>query len=298
MNGEDEILRETMAEIEAILGPELPGIAIERAVIGLFFTGVKLSDGSGGAAATPVKSMPEAVCCPSSVKAMPFPNKLRGRPAVELMRETLSEHGIRRAVGTAVMNALSDACWRRQRPQGVTLLHDVDAFDVAAPQAGEKVVVVGAFVPFLRELKRRALSFTVLERDPATLKPDELPYFRPAEDAERVIPDADVVLITGTTLINGTLDHLLTLPKANARVAIIGPTVGLLPGPLMRRGAGILGTIRISDVDAFLDVLAEGGSGYHFFGRSAERVVLVPSVAAGQAEESALRETKRKPAAA
>jgi uncharacterized protein (DUF4213/DUF364 family) len=73
--------------------------------------------------------------------------------------------------------------------------------------------------------------------------------------------------------------------------------VSLLPDPLMHRGASILGTIRITDVDAFLDVLAEGGSGYHFFGRSAERVVLIPSVPA-QVAGPALREAERKPAAA
>jgi uncharacterized protein (DUF4213/DUF364 family) len=295
MNGGDQILCETTAAIEAILGPELHLITIERVVVGLFFTGVKLSNGSGGAAATPIKAIPEAVCCPSSAKAMPFPNKLRGRLAAELMREVISENSIRRAVGTAVMNALADVCLRRRPPHGVTLLREIDAFEVAAPQVGEKAVVVGAFVPFLRELKRRAIPFTVLEQDPATLKADELPYFRPAKDAELVIPDADVVLITGTTLINRTLDHLLSLPKPGARVAVIGPTVSLLPDALMHRGASILGTILINDVDAFLDVLAEGGSGYHFFGRSAERVVLIPSVAKGREGEPALCKTERKP---
>jgi hypothetical protein len=32
--------------------------------------------------------------------------------------------------------------------------------------------------------------------------------------------------------------------------------------------------VRINAPDAFLDLLAEGGSGYHFFGRSAQKVVL------------------------
>ena len=42
-------------------------------------------------------------------------------------------------------------------------------------------MVIGAFVPFLKSLKRARQSFTVLELDPATLKPDELPYFLPAD---------------------------------------------------------------------------------------------------------------------
>src|SRR6202007_925712 len=63
------ILGDTIALIGNILGAELEEITIERAVVGLFFTGVKLSNGAAGSSATPIKSIPEAVCCPSSAMA-------------------------------------------------------------------------------------------------------------------------------------------------------------------------------------------------------------------------------------
>ena len=62
-------------------------------------------------------------------------------------------------------------------------------------------------------------------------------------------------------------------------MVVVGPTVGLLPGAFLRRGVDILGGVRITAPDAFLDTLAEGGSGYHFFGRSAEKVVLLRNAA-------------------
>src|SRR5882757_4866847 len=272
---EQPIVGETLAVIPEILGTELNSISVERAVIGLFFTGVELSNGIAGACATPIKTIPEAVCCPSSAMAMPFPGKLRGRPAFDLAREALGDNGIRRAVGIAAMNALADTCWRRRPHPETELRLGVDAFDATEIRPGDTVVVVGAFVPFLRELKRRRQPFLVLERDPATLKPEELPFFRPAEEASSVVPEADVLLITGTTLINDTLEELLELAKPTARVTMVGPTVGLLPDPFLRRGADILGSVRITDPDEFLDRLAEGGSGYHFLGRTAQKVVLV-----------------------
>src|SRR5712692_9417156 len=94
---EKPILRETLAVVSEILGPELESITVERVVIGLFFTGVKLSNGIAGACATPIKTIPEAVCCPTSAMTMPFPGKLRGRPALDLAKEALGENGIRRA---------------------------------------------------------------------------------------------------------------------------------------------------------------------------------------------------------
>ncbi|MEJ0071603.1 MAG: DUF364 domain-containing protein [Pseudomonadota bacterium] len=53
-----------------------------------------------------------------------------------------------------------------------------------------------------------------------------------------------------------------------------------MPDALLRRGVDLLGTVRIQDPDGFLDMLAEGGSGYHLFGRSVERVVLARRAAA------------------
>jgi uncharacterized protein len=150
----------------------------------------------------------------------------------------------------------------------------VDAFDATDIWSGDRVVVVGAFVPFLKELKRRGQAFLVLEQDPDTLKADELPFFRPAEQAGQILPHADVVLITGSTLVNNTLEQLLALIRPEARVTVVGPTVGMLPDAFLARGADVLGCVRITEPDAFLDLLAEGGSGYHFFGLSAQKLVL------------------------
>ena len=271
----ETILAETIAGIQRALGDDLNHIAVERAVIGLFFTGVKLDTGVAGACATPLRSIPEAVCCPSSAMAMPFPGKVRGRLARDLLKETGSASGIRRAVGVAAMNALAAMCWDRRATPNVELQTGVDAYDAATIRPGEHVVVVGAFVPFLKALKRAGQPFTVLEMDAATLKPDELAHFRHGNEASQVVPDADVVLITGTTLLNDTLENLLGLCRPNARVVLVGPTVGLYPDAFLRRGVDVLGGVTVTAPDAFLDVLAEGGSGYHFFGRSANKVILV-----------------------
>jgi uncharacterized protein len=166
-------------------------------------------------------------------------------------------------------------CWGRRPTPGVELCRGVNAYDAAEIRHGENVVVVGAFVPFLKSLKRAHQRFTVLEMDSAMLRPEELPHFRPASEAVGVVPDADVVLITGTTLLNNTLENLLALCQPRARVVLVGPTVGLLPDAFLRRGVDVLGGVRVTAPDAFLDVLMEGGPAHHFFGRSAEKVALI-----------------------
>ncbi len=272
------ILNETIAAVTDILGPELDAITVERAVIGLFFTGVKLSAGPeiavAGTCATPRDAIAGDICCPVSARAAGLRERIAGRPAAELMRDALAPEGLRRAVGIATLNALAEWAWRRRPDPGVALLPGTDAFEATELRDGERVVLVGAFVPFLKELKRRRQPFLVLEQNPAALKPEEMPFYRPAELAAEIVPGADVLLITGATLINDTLEDLLALARPDARVTVLGPTVGMLPDAFLARGADILGSARITRPDDFLDLLAEGGSAPHFLGHSAEKIVL------------------------
>lgn len=108
----------------------------------------------------------------------------------------------------------------------------------------------------------------------STLRPDELAFHIPQERAPEAIAQADVLITTGTTLINGTLDGLLQHLRPGAQAAVVGPTATLLPGPFARRGATVVGGTRVRNADALLDLLSEGGSGYHFFGKSVDRVCL------------------------
>jgi len=149
-----------------------------------------------------------------------------------------------------------------------------DAFDALAIAPGQRVVLVGAFAPYMRTLRRTGQPFQVLELDPATLKPEELPFYVHAERAPETVARADVLIATGTTLVNGSLDGLLQCLRPGAQAAIVGPTATLWPGPFARRGATVVGGTRVQEAGALLDLLAEGGSGYHFFGKSVERVCL------------------------
>jgi uncharacterized protein len=62
-------------------------ITIERAVVGLFFTGVKLTSGrsilpgitAAGSCATPRDAVPGDVCCPVTARAAGY-QRLAGRP--------------------------------------------------------------------------------------------------------------------------------------------------------------------------------------------------------------------------
>jgi len=269
----DQILKETIENIKNILGPRLDEIKVERVVIGIFFTGVKLTTGEGGLCYTPVKAIPEAVCCPSSARAMPNSGSLTKRPISLYFDDALSSKPIRKALGIAVINALSDLCWKSNPPVGYTITKGIDAMDTVEIYEDDFVVVIGALAPLLKVLLKRGKSFNVIEQDPRTLKPDEMPFFVPVDKTNECVPKADLLVITGTTLINSTLEGLLSLAHKNARIVVMCPTASMLPDAFFKRGVDILGGDIVTKPDELLDVIAEGGSGYHFFEKSADRVV-------------------------
>lgn len=270
----NDILKESSKLIKEYLKEDLDSIYIERAVLGLFFSGVKLSTGYGGLCFTPIKEIPEAVCCPSSAKAMPLSGKLVNRKAIDYLRDLEHPNILRRTLGIATLNALSTMYWKENPPKDYKLEVGIDAFDeVKIPENG-KTVVVGALAPILKKLIKADADFKVLEMDTRTLKEKELEHYASPKMASKYIPEADLVIITGTTLLNDTLPELLNYRKKDAQIIVTGPTASMIPEEFFRRGVTVLGGIIVTDPDKVLDIISEGGSGYHFFGKSAERLII------------------------
>jgi uncharacterized protein (DUF4213/DUF364 family) len=270
----NDILMETAIRLGAVLGPEIDRLKVERAVIGLFFSGVKLSNGVGGICLTPVKEIPEAVCCPSSAHAMPNSGKLAGQPVSECMHWLQQGNPLKKALGIATMNALSSTCWSRTPPGHYHLKNGLDPIENRVIPDESVVVVVGALVPYIRMLKHRGRPFYILEKDVRTLKTDEMKYYCPPEKSEECIASADLLIITGSTLIDNSLESILRRMKKEAEAVLVGPTASMLPEAFFSRGVDSIGGIRVTDPDKLLDTLSEAGSGYHFYGKSAERMVI------------------------
>jgi uncharacterized protein (DUF4213/DUF364 family) len=123
-------------------------------------------------------------------------------------------------------------------------------------------------------LKARGGRWWVIEQDRRTLKGDEIDHFIPAESSDETIAAADVLIITGVTLVNHTLEPILKAARPDAEIAVVGPTASMLPEALFERGARVVGGVWVKKPDELMDVLAAGGSGYHFFDRLAPRIVI------------------------
>ncbi len=254
-------------------GLEQRPLTVTEACIGVFYTAVQLSNGHVGVAFTP-RDMEDTVCCPRSAAELPEAGRLSGQVAWDLARQALSPFRMRRAIGVATLNALS-ACLMAERDiPGGHILSNTDALDVVRTGAGDKVVLVGAFIPFIRKLKDRGVKLKVIDKHRDALKDEELLFWAPPDSAADLLPEADVAIITGSALVEGGLDQLLELCSGSREIVLTGPTASPWPSPFFARGVTVLGGIRVHDGAKLMRLVAEGGSGY-FFGGPAEKIAVV-----------------------
>ena len=60
-----------------------------------------------------------------------------------------------------------------------------------------------------------------------------------ADRAAECVPDADLLVITGVTILNNTLPGLLEMAKPGAEILVTGPTASMLPDAFFVRGVTI-----------------------------------------------------------
>jgi uncharacterized protein (DUF4213/DUF364 family) len=117
-----------------------------------------------------------------------------------------------------------------------------NAEDIIVEQGrGHSVAIVGHF-PFVERVRASAATCWILELNPG---PGDLP----AESAAEVLPQADVVAITGMSLVNGTFDGLMAACRPDAYVLLLGATAPLSPVLFDTGVNAISGTI-LTDIPA------------------------------------------------
>jgi hypothetical protein len=169
---------------------------------------------------------------------------LHEKSARELAEYARSDNLLEASIGVAVFNSL-------------LAVDESGAVEVNAVQVliengrGKNVALVGHF-PFIPRLRPAVGKLWVIEQHPV-----EGEY--PVNAASDLIPQADVVAITGSALINHTLDGLLASCRPEALVMILGPSTPLSP-VLFDHGVTILSGARVVDETAALRTIGQGAS--------------------------------------
>ena len=266
------VVAETIDIINEKCPVPLDNIQVDDLVVGIFFTGVKLSTGHTGVAFTPIGEIPEAVCCPTSAARIPNAGNLEDKPVSEMLKYSLDPNVLKSAIGVATLNALSQLIIESEHGVDYPIVKDTDGFDLLRIQPTETASLIGAFGPYVRKLKIMGNPFFIVERNIQTLRPDEMKYHKPESEMSIALKESEVVIVTGTAIVNHSIDTILSFVGNGKRTAIIGPTASMIPDAFFGRGVNVMAGVRIHEPDLMIKILKQGGSAYHLLKQCSEKI--------------------------
>jgi len=204
---------------------------------GVFHTGV-LTRNCGLAASLPRDALQQK---PPMVKE---PGFLLEKSTQELAQMAYSQSLLEAAIGMATINSLleidGDSCI------------ELNAAELILEKGKQKRIAIVGHFPFIPKVRETAKQLWVIEKNPKEGDLDET-------EADDLIPQADIVAITGTALTNHTLDHLLDLCIPGAYVIILGDTAPLSPALFDHGVDAVLGTM-VADPKLALRCVSQGAN--------------------------------------
>jgi uncharacterized protein (DUF4213/DUF364 family) len=173
---------------------------------------------------------------------------LTQKTSLELAQYTKSWNFTEASIGVAAINSMVPP------PENVLNIN-ADKF-VLEKGKDKKVVMIGAF-PFMDALKAVAKEMIVLELDPYQLNAKEM--ILPDSAAEYVIPDCDLLIITGSTLINKSMERLLALARnSKAYTVILGPST-VMSNVFFDYGADMIAGAEVIVPEAIIRKISQSG---------------------------------------
>lgn len=214
-----------------------PDAVLRRAALGSHLVALEDETGRAGLAAL----LPEVQGQPL---VPPAPGRSLREMALQFLDNPPASPSLLASLGMAAVNVLLTVPAQAGEGKGQ------DLFTTAGK---DKVVAVVGHFPFVERLAGHFRELHVLERHP---RPGDLDN-ADGRAAARVLPGADLVAITATTLLNGTLGSLLEHVSPRATVLVLGPSTPCAPS-LLEQGVSILAGAAVADTATALQAVERG----------------------------------------
>jgi uncharacterized protein (DUF4213/DUF364 family) len=209
------------------------------------FMAVRLEDGSAGISYV---LLPDAKGEEYSALS---PQEFTGKDPADFARAFGNEEPISNMISLAALNAM---CQTVMKQADFPVDAATDSLGLLNVSPGDKVGMVGFFFPLIKKIKNVGAELVIIEKNENVIK--KYPQLNVTLDPSALKP-CNKVLCTSTTVLNDTLDEILSFCSTDTLVSIIGPTAGYFPDPLFARGVDIVGGRVVKDGAVFMQMLEE-----------------------------------------
>jgi uncharacterized protein (DUF4213/DUF364 family) len=205
--------------------PLLKDRVVSDAVLGLSLTAVELDERDIGLSYVLRERLP------SGCSIFGFAQHIIGQPALDVARLVLEgRDDAQRGVGMAVITAATRALNLPDEPTTPT------PFGLQV-RAADKVGMIGYIPPVVEQLTRLKAQVTIFDKGLTVSGGDGAARVVAMSQQPEILPQCDLMIITGTTLINGSLDHLLELCQNAREIVLVGSSTPMVAEAF--RGSGV-----------------------------------------------------------
>ena len=234
---------------------EAQKVNIELICLGLGYTAVALSNGDVGLAYTYFDRKTGCMLIDDY-------RDYEGRSAADLLPLIKSPGALERSMALALINALSQPRLGHLEPDP----ENRALFSALGIKPGTRLAMVGLFKPLVKILENDGASVEVIDE------------FRgignKAQFEQKLSQWADAVLITSTTLLNASLEEVLSHVDDQVRVALLGPSTPMVAEAFSSTGIKALAGICISETAPILKAVRHGLGTPHLH-RHSRKITLV-----------------------
>ena len=131
---------------------------------------------------------------------------------------------------------------------------DTDVFDHVSVEGSDSVVMVGYIEPIAAMLQRKGARVAVFEHRALNAT-----VIKPEQDMGMAIKDADIIILTATTIINNTLRDILARPTTARDVILMGPSTPMIPEAFAATPITHLAGSLVIDREKAFQIVMEGG---------------------------------------
>ncbi len=187
-----------------------------------------------------------------ATRTLPFSGTLVNKSISELAPWLLSWNPYQATIAMAAINSVINSS--SSLPDTGTVLSpknsaNLAVFEYFLPQIRNKNVCVIGRYPGLNKYS------TEMEMNVIELNPGAEDF--PAPASEFLLPEAEWVFLTATSIVNKTFPRLVQLAK-NSKIVLMGPTLPWLP-ELKQMGIDYLAGVKVTNLPALRQTVAEGG---------------------------------------
>lgn len=226
---------------------ESKGAKVSDYVMGIGLCAVNFDDGRAGVAYTDRRAIPWGCSLYDDLPKT-------GIDASEFIDMFDSNDTLMKSLGAAAINASLNRGEFRT----------VDVMEEVSLTKSDTVGMVGYFDPMVEDIRNRSKKLYIFEKENMhdTLRPEKMP---------EIVPECDVLLISATTVINGSFDSVVEHARTE-RIVMIGPSTPICEEAfpeVMIFGATVV-------VPEALRVIARGGGTRNLYrAKAGKKVVLI-----------------------